>query len=453
MHQQSKLESLPCELLDGITSYLQPHQLAQLSYTCKYLSQHVESLLWESVELHKPGYHASSVEPNSAPPIRPASYYRWIYGWTSFLRASHRAEAFFTMLQRLHRDDPEHLQRLAGRVKSICAVIKPDWQLRTADGHEAFRGEIIQFWQLVPFFTNLEKLELHGDLVSESEHEQLTPEITTPPLPLLLQVAKLFGYIPCTVAASTILSYEENLLRSRDISEGDSQNECEACEIDHNDEYFHSTIPRPLVNFLPSSPNLEFRSELTLPRLKHLHLCQPCKGSCDTYVVNWSISAQAKCLSDWRGIILACGDTVEVLVLEQRPSIDLWSVEGRHLDEAEVLVDDRGGRRHRALIKMVQRLLAFGNALKGVKRVYLYGMVVGQDELWNPAGGLPSGRFMHLLKMRGVKCEARQGHWFVYDEDFFECPELRDDSYGDEEMEDSGELDFMCRQTLFLAKV
>ncbi|EEU37492.1 uncharacterized protein NECHADRAFT_24855, partial [Fusarium vanettenii 77-13-4] len=430
------LESLPRELLDDITSYLQPHQLAQLSFTCKYLSQHVEPLLWESVELHKPGYHALSVEPNSAPPIRPASYYRWIYGWTSFLRASHRAEAFFTMLQRLHRDDPEQLQRLASRVKSLCAVIKPDWQPRTADSNEAVRNGIIQFWQLLPFFINLEKLELHGDLASKPEHEQPTPEITAPPLSL--QVAKLFGYIPCTVSAwllksgntlewlelglldrpfDLVDSDEEDLLRSRDIGEGEgSQNEREAYEIDHNDEYFYSTIPRPLVNFLPSSPNLEFRSELTLPRLKHLHLCQPCKGSYDTHVVSWSITNQAKCLSDWRDILLACGNTVEVLVLEQRPSIDLWGVEEHHLDEAEVLEDDQNGKRHRALIKMVQRLLVPEDALKGVKRVYLYGMVVGQDELGNPTDRYPSGRFMRLLESRGIKCEARQGHWFVYDE-------------------------------------
>ncbi|KAL2674208.1 hypothetical protein Neosp_012658 [[Neocosmospora] mangrovei] len=377
------------------------------------------------------------------------------------------------MLQRLHRDDPAQLQRLAGRVKSLCAVIKPDWQPRNADGSEAVRDGIIQFWRLLPFFTNLEKLELHGDLASNPEYEQPTPEVTAPPLSL--QVAKLFGYIPCAVSAwllksgntlewlelglldrpfDFVDSDEEDLPRSRDISEGEgSQNEREAYEIDHNDEYYHSTIPRPLVNFLPSSPNLEFRSELTLPRLRHLHLCQPCKGSYGTHAVSWSISAQAKCLSEWRDILLACGDTVEVLVLEQRPSIDLWGVEAHGLDEADVLVDDQDGKRHRALINMVQSLLSSKNVLNRVKRVYLYGMVVGQDELGNPTDRCPSGRFMRLLDSRGVRCEARRGHWFVYDEDFDESPELRDDLFGDEEMEDSGELDFMCKQTLFLAKV
>ncbi|KAJ4214364.1 hypothetical protein NW759_010383 [Fusarium solani] len=118
--------------------------------------------------------------------------------WTAFLRASHRAEAFFTLLQRLHRYDPEQLRRLASRVKSLCAVIKPDWQPHTAET-DVPEGGIIQFWQLLPFFTNLEKLELHGDIVSKSKYEQATPEITAQPLQL--QVAKLFGYIPRTVVA------------------------------------------------------------------------------------------------------------------------------------------------------------------------------------------------------------------------------------------------------------
>ncbi|KAH7234461.1 hypothetical protein B0J15DRAFT_570845 [Fusarium solani] len=436
MHIHSTLLYLPREILSNITSYLLPPQLAQLSYTCQYLSQHVEPLLWRSIELHKPGYHAPSVEPNSAPPIRPVSFLRWSYktmSWTAFLRASHRAEAFFTLLQRLHRYDPEQLRRLASRVKSLCAVIKPDWQPHTAET-DVPEGGIIQFWQLLPFFTNLEKLELHGDIVSKSKYEQATPEITAQPLQL--QVAKLFGYIPRTV---------ENFPLSRNRSEGEgSGDEREAYEIDDNDFFTNSTIPRPLVKFLPSSRGLEFSSELTLPRLKHLHLCQPCKGSYDSYEVAWSISAQARCLSNWREILLACSNTLEVLVLEQRPSCDSEGMVMDELGEVDVIEEDDDGRRHRSLIKMVKRLFTSDRALAKVK----------QDALGNPTDRFPSGRFMGFLESRGIECEARQGHWFVYDhKPGFEFRKSLDGLYGTEETEDSGEFDFMCKQTPFLARV
>lgn len=476
MHIHSTLLYLPREILSNITSYLQPPQLAQLSYTCQYLSQHVEPLLWRGIELHKPGYHAPSVKPNSAPPIRPVSFLRWSYktmSWTAFLRASHRAEAFFTLLQRLHRDDPEQLRRLASRVKSLCVVIKPDWQPHTAEA-DAPEGGIIQFWQLLPFFTNLEKLELHGDIVSKSKYEQATPEITAQPLQL--QVAKLFGYIPRTVVAWLLKSGntlewlelglldrpnrmiggdKENFPLSRNRSEGEgSGDEREAYEIDDNDFFTNSTIPRPLVKFLPSSRGLEFPSELTLPRLKHLHLCQPCKGSYDSYEVAWSISAQARCLSNWREILLACSNILEVLVLEQRPSCDSEGMVMDELGEVDVIEEDDDGRRHRSLIKMVKRLFTSDRALAKVKQVYLYGMVIGQDALGNPTGRFPSGRFMGFLESRGIECEARQGHWFVHDhKPGFEFRKSLDGLYGTEETEDSGEFDFMCKQTPFLARV
>ncbi|RSL42314.1 hypothetical protein CEP54_015524 [Fusarium duplospermum] len=378
------------------------------------------------------------------------------------------------MLQRLHKRDPEQLKRLASRVKNLCAVIKPDWRPHNADADDAPEDDIIQFWQLVPFFTNLKKLELHGDIVSRSKYEQATPEITAPPLQL--RVAKLFGYIPRTVVAWLLKSGntlewlelglldrptclmggdEENFPPSREISEGEgSGDEREAYEIDDNGFETNSTIPRPLVNFLPSSRDLEFPSELTLPRLKYLHLSQPCKGSYEPYVVGWSISAQARCLSSWREILLACSDTLEVLVLEQRPSCDSEGMVMEEIGEVEVIEDDEDGRRHRSLIKMIKRLLTSGEALKEVKQVYLYGMVIGQDALGNPTDRFPSGRFMRFLESRGVKCEARQGQWFVYDhKPGFEYEESLDGFYGTKEAEDSGEFDFMCKQTPFLAKV
>ncbi|RSL73062.1 hypothetical protein CEP53_000896 [Fusarium sp. AF-6] len=367
------------------------------------------------------------------------------------------------MLQRLHRGDPEHFQRLASRVKSLCTVIQPDWKPRNTTADEPVQGAMIRFWQLLPFFKNLEKLELHGD-ISESEDYEGAPEITAPPLQL--RVAKLFGYIPHDVAAWLLKSgnalewlelgllHWSNFPMDRDEElfppPGDTS---EGYDIDPNDEYFETVIPQPLVNFLSTSHDLKFRSELSLPRLKHLHLCQPCKGSYGTHEVSWSITAQAQCLSDWREILLACSDTLAVLVLEQRPSIDLRGVDEQGADEVKVLENDEDGGRHRALIKMVQRLFTSEEALKRVKQVYLYGMVVGQDELGNPTDRFASGRFMRLLESGGVKCEARQGHWFVYDEDYTEYAKYMDEVHGTEETEDNGEFDFMCKQTPFLARV
>ncbi|KAH7108621.1 hypothetical protein B0J13DRAFT_579682 [Dactylonectria estremocensis] len=415
----STLENIPDELFLSITACLMSHELASLMRTCRRFNALIEHILWTDIELHEQGFHESSMELDDPPPFIPPSQRRYhrkqSWGWGQ--GAQHKAGKLFCLLQQLHVEDPNRMQELAKRVRNLCTVIEP--QTRPRDDIN------IQIWQLLPFFTNLETLELHGNSYYSSKHEKTTPEFTA--APLKLRFAKLFGYIPKSVARWVLrggasLERLELGMLDRPISTNDSSKPefsplPEETLAGPDDEDYdwgsldgESVIPRPQSNFLPDP------SEYTLSSVKHMYLCQPSPGDYSRAArdYTWSTRAEDACLSDWRSMLLATGPTLETLVLEQRPAAAY--IENDCLSEVEFLRTDTGGSGNGPLVRMVERLI-YNKVLPELKKVYLYGMVVGEDLSGRPSEGVPAGRLMRLLEANGVQCEARLGKWCFFDDD------------------------------------
>ncbi|KAF7552410.1 hypothetical protein G7Z17_g4363 [Cylindrodendrum hubeiense] len=416
-------EILPDELLLCVTSWLTPHELARLMRTCKRFNALVEPLLWTDIELHEAGFHESHQELKDPPPLIPT--YRRAYhrkqGWGCGQGARDKAAKFFTVLQILHDEDPSRLQELTRRVRNLCSVAQPE--LKPWDEANGKWLGAVQIWQLLPYFTNLETLELHGDNYYSSKYEEATPEFTMPPLNL--RFAKLFGYIPRSVArwvlrgGGTIERLELGMLDRPISTYGTSEPEFpplpeeNLAESDDDESYYGSLcdeaiVPRPQSGFLPEA------SECDLPRVKHLYLCQPSEGNYETTAgdYSWSKRAEKACLADWRKIIQMAGQTLETLVLEQRPGAQYN--ESRIVTEAEFIRTDISGVGNTALVLMVEELIK-DEELPELKKVYLYGMTVDEDSEGRPSANVPAGRFMTLLDSQAVQCEARLGQWCYFD--------------------------------------
>ncbi|KAF4971289.1 hypothetical protein FSARC_1859 [Fusarium sarcochroum] len=439
MFTEGKLGNLPTEILLKILSCLDAHDFTKVARTCKRLDDMVEPLIWTDIELHEEGYHESKSELNEPPPVRPADLrpYHPKQGWDRGQGASMKAESLFTMLQSLHKEDPDRLQEITRRVKHLCTVIDPTWRPRTK-GYEIIDPQDIQVWYLLPYFSNLETLELHGDSSYTQEVEEPVLEITSPAP--RLRFAKLSGYLPRAIPAwvlkagetlerlelgmldrpiSTNLSNdpeftplpEEKIARGEKQDSGDNEwvhDDDDDNRSDWGSLWEECVVPRPLGGYLSDYDN----GSLVLPKLKHLYLYQPAESnflnSCLDY--SWSSRAEAACHGDWHTILGASIATLETLVLEQRPAADY--IEGDGYSETDWMIQNTTGSASSSLLRMVQETMSTGKNPEALKSVYLYGMVAGEDEDGIP---LPSSRLMRFLKDRGVKCEARFGQWCYFD--------------------------------------
>ncbi|KAJ4267247.1 hypothetical protein NW762_003350 [Fusarium torreyae] len=443
MSTEGKLDAFPTEILLKIISYLNAHDYAQVARICKRLNEMVEPLIWTDIELHEEGYHESKSELNEPPPVRPADLrpYHPKQSWGCGQGARDKAENLFTMLQSLHKEDPDRLQLITKRVKHLCTVIEPTWRPRT-ENYEIIDPQGIQVWHLLPYFSNLETLEIHGDSFYSQESEEPVSEIKGPTP--RLRFAKLSGYLPRAVPA-WVLKAGETLERlelgmlDRPISTNlsndpeftplpeekrppkeklDSDDDEWVYENDDDDEksdwgslFEECVIPRPLGGYLSSYSNASF----VLPKLKHLSLCQPAESyyhdSCRDY--SWSSRAEAACLDDWGTILRASITTLETLVLEQRPAAEY--IEGDGYSETDWMEENTAPSASGSLLGKVQRIISAGEGPKALKSVYLYGIAAWQDEDGTPYRELPSGRLMHFLKDLGIKCQVRFGQWCYFD--------------------------------------
>ncbi|KAI9166390.1 hypothetical protein HJFPF1_02491 [Paramyrothecium foliicola] len=423
MYFPDSLGTLPSEIFFSIACCLPTHDLAQLSYTCKSLSRLVEPLIWTDIELHEAGYHESRRELDSPAPFRSPgdrAYHTKQCSSYHGLDADRKAGNFFTMLQLLHKNDIGRLKAVAGRVKHLCTVMKPFLKPYDRGTRQVILPDAISVWNLLPFFSNLETLELHGFSFDGQEHDELS---TAPPLEYL-RFAKLWAFIPRTVAAWVLragLTLERLEIGMLDRPIGDhgpySRPLPEENLADGDDESDYgslgeeSVIPRPLGGFLPSSGNHR-EDQLLLPKLKHMHLCQPAQSSSDTLEYSWSSRAEAACFADWKKLLVASSKTLETLVLDQRPGAGYIEADG--LSETEFMLEHRGD--HRSLIKMVEKTMLESQAFDHLKKVYLYGLDVGVNERGAFSHETPSSKFMQSLKSSGIHSEARLGTWCFYEE-------------------------------------
>jgi hypothetical protein len=156
--KMTSLGSLPNEILFQIFRDSPPQELCRLSFVCKKLGFIASPCLWSDIELHEKGYHESSSGITHSPPYRTAPRHynnSSRRGWQSDICM--RAKKLFVLLQSLRTHDETRLKQLTSRVRSLCTVIEPSWQ---SDVHEFSKP--ISIWSILPYFTRLESLELHG---------------------------------------------------------------------------------------------------------------------------------------------------------------------------------------------------------------------------------------------------------------------------------------------------
>ncbi|KAF5662492.1 hypothetical protein FHETE_7940 [Fusarium heterosporum] len=424
------LETLPVELRLRILSHFSPHDLAQSARTCKRLSDIAIPLIWNDIELHEVGYHESKRELNVPPPVRDPERrpYHSKQRWSNGQGAAKKAEAFFTMLQTMHEKDPERLAQLTRRVRHLCTTVNPAWRPRTRD-YKIIYPDTIQVWHLLPYFSNLETLELHGSSYYSQKQEEQVSEILGPTP--RLRFVKLWGYMPRAVPAWLLGAGETlerlelgmldrpistNLSRSPNFtplpheklkieSDSDSDSDIEEEDDDNDDDSGdwgslsgENVIPRPLGGYLSSFGN----SDLAFPKLKHLYLCQPAESDYDHYRdYAWSKRAESACYNDWRRILQACLGTLETLVLEQRPAAEY--IEGDGKSELEWMTECTTARASKSLREMTRTILAGVESL-ALQRVYFYGIWVGAED-----------QLREVLEARGIQCEARLGQWCLFD--------------------------------------
>lgn len=402
----ASLDSVPNEVILEIIHHLTAHDLTKLARCCKRIDSIVEPLLWAQLELHGEGHHESLAELSDPPPFITAAQRQYHPPGDRFRRdddARERAEELFSTLQDVRSHDESRLIAITGRVRSLCTVVNS-----------------LEVWNLLPYFTNLEIVELHGKFVDGF----LELQLQGPRLPHL-RFAKLFGYVPRAVAtwilrSSTTLERLELGLLDRPISDHrmhdpefpplpeDKLGEDDGGNSDYgslDDEY---VIPRPLGGIFPDE-------DTTLPALRHLHLCQPRGMDCYRRITeySWSSRAERASLTDWRHLLLASSKRLETLVLQQRPGAEY--IESDSSTSAEFLQLDKTGVGSKELVEMLEGVLFQDGAFPALRKVYLNGITVGQDADQNPSESVPGGLFMLRLKGRNTKCEARLGTWTHFD--------------------------------------
>ncbi|KAF7552904.1 hypothetical protein G7Z17_g3957 [Cylindrodendrum hubeiense] len=417
---QASLEAIPNELLVQIAAFLGHHDLAQLNRTCKCINTLVQPRIWHSIELHTADYHESSEELSNPPPFIPISQRachsseKAVERYTRSHIQENKAEKLMDMLRNYHATNQGRLQELCSHVKNLCTGV--DSNVR----RHVWGKEGTSVWHLLPYFTNLETLELHGDPM-----DQFVEKITAAPLPFL-RFAKLFAYIPREVAqwviksAPTLERLDIGLLDrpiSSDLDNNpefrpltqDKLNQDSDGDSDYGSLIEDAVIPRPLGGFLPD----DFDEDL--PRLKVMHLLSTANTPDDSSFTEygWSRRAEKASLKDWRRLLLASNETLETLVLEHRPGAEY--IEGDGLCEEEWLKMNKDGNNNRALVHMVQKLLTDRTSFPMLKNVYLYGFAVGNNSNLQPGETTPGGRLMLDLENRGVQCEARLGKWCYFD--------------------------------------
>ncbi|KAF4981673.1 hypothetical protein FZEAL_2560 [Fusarium zealandicum] len=422
----SLLGSLPSEIILNIIPHLSVHDLFALCLTCKTTQALAEPLLWNDIELHQERFHGPSRYQAIPPSYRPAServYHRtspeeYLADYVTELKA----EALFKGLHETRVRDGDRLRTLTAHIRHLCTPVVPFREpCLNAHGVDA----MLPVWQLLPFFTKLETLELQASYYLNDEDEKFVPEITAPPLPNLRYV-KLFGNIPRAVvrwilrSGATIECLELGLL-DRPISSQPhddpafsplaSENLAEDDDdaSDYGSLIAECLVPRPLGDFLPPEG-------VVLPKLRHLYLGQPSDNNSlySQYVLTYSSRAEVFSLTSWVAILQASRQTLETLVLEQRPAAAITTpFSATSVEYVETNMEGVGSE---LLMEAIGIVIKDQRApFAALNKVYLYGVAVNHDFTREVGQILPGEKFMSVLKVMNIKCEARMGRWCPFD--------------------------------------
>ncbi|KAF4444303.1 hypothetical protein FACUT_746 [Fusarium acutatum] len=344
-----------------------------------------------------------------------------------------KAESLLTMLEPLSsgvsEKDVAELKAVASRIRSLSLVLRGNFELK--------------YWYLLQHLTNLTRLELHGSheflgwnyLSQENESTLLEELDLASSSPSNLRHVKLWGYIPHSLAA-WVLKTGVNLERLElGMLDGGVEIEDPASGHRRRGEpwtpyHFYPAnmmrvrdqewlpIPRPLQSFLPSEVQGGQALDFRLPRLKHLHLCQPSRGDdaiAEDSLYYWSVRTERPAHKTWREILIASRMTLQTLVLEQRIGV----IAGLRTSRPELLKQpDPSGIGSEKLLHMIGTLVTQDYDFPALKHVELRGMFVNADESGHPVIGSPVGEFMLLMRNNGVKCKARRGCMCFFDGDY-----------------------------------
>lgn len=461
------LDAIPPEIQLKIFSFLPAHNLTQLARTSKHYNGIVTPLFWTDVELHVLGYHGSKRELSVPPPVRhPLG--RPYLPRVPYRSVDLRAERFFNMLQTLQKERPDRLEIVTKRIQHLCANVDPGWEPITTTRKRIYT-DAVSVWELLPYMTNLQSLELHGDIYMNRTKPDPVQELTGPTPKL--RFVKLKGYMPASIPAWALragdtLERIELLMLDRPIStnmndrgwflplpheKASHQEDGEEEDGDNASDWGslsgEAVIPRPQGGYLTSYGD----NELKLPKLKHLYLCQPSESdyepSYDQY--SWSTRAEKACYSDWKKILIASMPTLSTLVLEQRPAADY--TEGNKFSDQEWMEQRTIPEASKKLLEMVRKVMETDKSQGSLHRVYLYGIFVGILDDGMPDPAEPSGKFMEFLQGCGVECEARLGQWCYFNNIPGET--TWDGFYGDEKGEDMEDGDESMKWDDVMARV
>ncbi|KAJ4115416.1 hypothetical protein NW768_011268 [Fusarium equiseti] len=411
------MDLLPDEIVSIIVTNASAHELVQLSRTCKRLNRVTEPLLWTNIEFHHQSFHL--LLDSKDPPPKTSALQRFYCGEPDFEHSGAcKADVFLKLLQDLLHEDVDRLKQLCARVESICTALRL----------------YIEFWQFLPYFINVKDLELYGDSWDRYE-EGLGPLDTSAALLTNLRYVKLDGTIPKHVVAwilSSCTSVERLELALLDTGLGTKETIEDGFPRFPEDIYTPpenptygrlsgwAAIPRPLSNFLPCP---EDGMSLALPRLRHLHFCQPSQGDLSPRMVNyfWSMTAEVAAHRDWEKILQASCATLETLVVEQQIGIEHG--DGACDDADGFFRKDEDGLGSERLTNMLEKVMT-ERQFPALKQVYLKGIVVGSKKRGEPIGDVPGGRFMGFLERKGIECEARFGEALWFDGESGEGPDI-----------------------------
>ncbi|KAI1057003.1 hypothetical protein LB507_002341 [Fusarium sp. FIESC RH6] len=382
---------LPNELIAIIVSNLSAHDLTQLSRTCKSLNKFAESKLWTTLEFHHPSFHQQCDRKQPLPEISSSDRF---YQWGSSPQGPWRVG---TLLQILHNLDTDRVKTVCARVKSICIVLQ----------------DSLSFWEFLPYFVNLESLELHADHRETVEDRSFD---TSRPVLSKLRYVRLVGYVPVPVV-EWLLASGKNIerLELELLKEGMPVASCiEEILQDHPEDADSplradrqgnsdgwSCIPRPLSGFLPD------KYQLALPKLRYLYLCQPSDNDLENEMDQnyfWSTHAEIAAHKDWEQILESCSATLETFVVEQRIGIEDCDPECDR--QHEFIRGDHQGFRSKRLLDLLGEVLA-QQEFPVLRHVLLKGIAV--------SAGTPGAEFMELLKGLDIRCEARLGDCYMFD--------------------------------------
>lgn len=402
------IDTLPNEIVLEIAHHLSFGQRSNFGITCKRINALIEPLLWTDIELHGEDYHETREEIKDPPPFKAPSKRVYLDGnrgpWFS------PPDVLFKCLRHLLENDRDRLGKVAGRVQSLCTVVSPRYKI----------------WDLLPYFSNLEALELHGRC---EEVDEVTPKVDHAPLSKL-RFAELLGYLPRAGArwilrSGPTLEWLELGMLDRPIEPVSTDGTRDLAPLpeenlagDDESSYYGSLdceqiYPRPLGGFLPDEG-------LSMPNLRHLYLCAPAHRDETSYAqcVGWSSRAEEASYADWMDILVASRRTLQTLVLEHRPTVP--DIETESWGEEDCMRWFHKENDGAGSSKLVAVLEAVGvdkvDEFPELSHVYLYGIVVSKHLERRPAEERPAGRLMQRLEKRNVKCEARRGKWFTFEE-------------------------------------